>query len=417
MITYYPKLGTASNPINIIPGGTSVDAFGRFRVSEPYSLFDSQNKYAADNQFDTSTATGGSTTYLANESTVRMDVTTTSGSEVVRQSYRTMLYQPGKSLLVLATFVMNSPKANLRQRVGYFSTQNGLYFEQTGASPGTKAFVLRTYISGSVDNTTRRVEQSSWNGDKLDGTGASGLTLDLTKPQILWMDFEWLGVGNIRCGFIINNQYIVCHTYQNANVTGNSVYMTTAILPIRYEITNTDTTASSSSLKQICSNVVSEGGLQPYSIQHVAKMTSAITGIGTTLVPLVSIRLASTALGAVVLPSSIKVLPTSLSDDFEIQLVKNATLTGASYNPVASNANVEFDIAATAMTGGTITQLDYAASSVLGNTPVNEVGAFNWDTQLGVSISGTSDVYTLGARVITGTGDIIGSITFFDLTQ
>jgi hypothetical protein len=146
-------------------------------------------------------------------------------------------------------------------------------------------------------------------------------------------------------------------------------------------------------------------------------MTSAITGIGTTLVPLVSIRLASTALGAVVLPSSIKVLPTSLSDDFEIQLVKNATLTGASYNPVASNANVEFDIAATAMTGGTITQLDYAASSVLGNTPVNEVGAFNWDTQLGVSISGTSDVYTLGARVITGTGDIIGSITFFDLTQ
>jgi hypothetical protein len=80
MITYYPKLGTASNPINIIPGGTSVDAFGRFRVSEPYSLFDSQNKYAADNQFDTSTATGGSTTYLANESTVRMDVTTSSGS-------------------------------------------------------------------------------------------------------------------------------------------------------------------------------------------------------------------------------------------------------------------------------------------------------------------------------------------------
>jgi hypothetical protein len=403
-----------TQPISI--AGTNTDAFGRLRVSEPYSLFDSQNRYAADNQFDTAVVTGGSTTYLPNEATVQLNVNTASGAEVVRQSYRSMIYQPGKSLLVLATFVMNVPKANLRQRVGYFSTQNGLYFEQTGASPGTKAFVLRTYISGSVDNTTRRVEQASWNGDKLDGTGASGLTLDLTKPQILWMDFEWLGVGNVRCGFIINGQYIVCHTYQNANVTGNSVYMTTATLPVRYEITNTAATADASSLKQICSSVISEGGLEPTSITHVAKMATPLTGFSTTLVPLVSIRLASTALGAVVLPSALKVLPISLSDDFEVQLVKNATLTGASYSAVASDANVEFDISSTSISGGTIVQLDYSASSVLGNTPVNEPGSFNWDTQLGVSISGTSDVYTLAVRTISGTGDMIGAITFYDLT-
>ena len=408
------NINITTQPVSI--GGTNTDAFGRLRVSSPYSLFDSQNRYAADNQFDTSTASGGGTTYLANEATVRMDVTTASGSEVVRQSFRSMLYQPGKSLLVLATFVMNVPKANLRQRVGFFSTQNGLYFELTGASPGTKAFVLRTYISGSVDNTTRRVVQSSWNGDKLDGTGASGLTLDLTKPQILWMDFEWLGVGNVRTGFIINGQYIICHTYQNANVTGNSVYMTTATLPVRYEITNTAETADASSLKQICSSVISEGGLEPTSISHVAQRTTALTGIGTTLVPLVSIRLASTALGAIVLPNAVKVLPTS-ADDFEIQLVKNATLTGASYSAVASDANVQFDISSTSMSGGTIIQLDYIASSVLGNTPLNEPGAFNWDTQLGATIGGTSDVYTLGARTITGTGDIIGAITFYDLTQ
>jgi hypothetical protein len=119
--------------------------------------------------------------------------------------------------------------------------QNGVFFQLNNT---TKSFILRTYIGGSVDDTTRKVDQSAWNGDKLDGTGASGLTLDLTKPQILWMDFEWLGVGNVRCGFIINGQYIVCHTYQNANVTGTSVYMTTAILPVRYEITNTAATAT-----------------------------------------------------------------------------------------------------------------------------------------------------------------------------
>ena len=408
------NVNVTTQPVSI--GGTNTDAFGRLRVSEPYSLFDSQNRYAADNQFDTSTATGGSTTYLANEATVRMDVDTTSGAEVVRQSFRTMLYQPGKSLLFLGTFVMNAAKANLRQRVGYFSTQNGLYFELTGASPGTKAFVLRTYIGGSVDNTTRRVEQSAWNGDKLDGTGASGYTLDLTKPQILWMDFEWLGVGNVRVGFIINGEYIVCHTYQNANFTGTSVYITTATLPVRYEITNTAATADASSLKQICSSVVSEGGLEPTSIDHVARRATSLTSVGTTLLPLVSIRLASTALVAVVLPSSVKVIPTS-ADDFEIQLVKNATLTGASYSAVASDANVEFDVAATAMTGGTICQIEYAASSNQGTSPLNPIAAFNWDYQLGASLAGVSDVYTIGVKTFSGTGDIIGSLTFYDLTQ
>ena len=408
------------NNVNIQPtvigggdGSTAYDAFGRLRVSEPYTLFDSQNRYAVDNQFDTSTATGGTLTYLANEATASMNVTSTSGSEVVRQTFRTMTYQPGKGLLVLASFVMNAAKANLRQRVGYFGVQNGVFFQ---LNDSTKSFILRTYISGSVDDTTRKVDQSAWNGDKLDGTGASGLTLDLTKPQLLWMDFEWLGVGNVRCGFIINGQYIVCHTYQTANVYGTSVYMTTALLPVRYEITNTAATADASYLKQICSSVISDGGLEPTSIDHVAIRTTAKTGVGTTLLPLVSIRLASTALGAVVLPSAVKVIPTS-ADNFEIQLVKNATLTGASYSAVASDANVEFDVAATAMTGGTICQIEYAASSNQGTTALNPLSAFNWDYQLGASLAGVSDVYTIGVKTFSGTGDIIGSLTFYDLTQ
>jgi hypothetical protein len=405
--------GSSTNPSYVAIGGTNTDAFGRLRVSQPYTLFDSSNRYAVDNQFDTSTVTGGSITFLPNEAAVRMDVTTASGAEVVRQTYRSMLYQPGKGLLVLATFVMNAAKTNLRQRVGYFGTQNGLYFQLNNT---TKSFVMRTYVGGSVDDTTRKVDQSSWNGDKLDGTGASGLTLDLTKPQILWFDFEWLGVGNVRCGFIINGQYIVCHTYQTANVYGTSVYMTTAILPIRYEITNTAATADASYLKQICSSVMSEGGLEPASIDHCAIRTTAKTGVGTTLLPLVSIRLASTALGAIVLPSAVKVIPTS-ADNFEIQLVKNATLTGASYSAVASDANVEFDVSSTAMSGGTIVQIDYAASSNQGTTALNPLSAFNWDYQLGASLAGVSDVYTIGVRTFTGTGDVIGSLTFYDLTQ
>jgi len=412
-----------SNPTYVAINGTNTDAFGRLRVSQPYTLFDSQNRYAIDNQFNTSTVTGGSTSFLTNEASVAMINTTASGAEVVRQSFRCMPYQPGKSLLALMTFQMNDPKANLRQRVGYFGTNNGVYFELTGASPGTKAFVMRTYIGGSVDNTTRRVEQSSWNGDKLDGTGPSGLTLDLTHPQILWMDFEWLGVGSVRCGFIINGQYIVCHTYQTANVYGTSVYMTTAILPVRYEITNTAATASSSTMKQICSSVVSEAGFEQTSIDHVARRTTEFTNIDTTATffPIVSIRLISTALNAVVVPNRVQFLPLS-NQNYELVLLKNPTLTGATWAAtVPSDANVEYDVAATAISStGTIVQTDYITSSGsagVANTSVPT--GYNLDLQLGSSLAGVSDIYTLAVRTVSGAtkGSGVGSLSFFDLTQ
>jgi len=410
------NVNITTQPVSI--GGTNTDAFGRLRVSEPYSLFDSQNRYSIDNQFDTVFITGGSTSFLVNEATVAMNVDTTSGAEVVRQTFRTMLYQPGKSLLVLATFVMNTAKANLRQRIGYFGTENGLYFELTGATPGTKAFVLRTFIGGSVDNTTRRVEQSAWNGDKLDGTGASGLTLDLSYPQILWMDFEWLGVGNVRCGFIINGQYIVCHTYQNSNFYGNSVYMTTAILPVRYEITNTGATSGTSTLKQICSSVISEGGYEQTSVEHVAAMTTTTTTsyLTTTYKPLVSIRLASTALGAVVIPYNVNFLPTT-TDNYQVSLFKNPTLSGASYSAVTSDANVEFDINATAVTSGILVYSEFVTSKS-GRSALSGVNAsFNWDLQLGASLTLTSDVYSLCVKTLSGNGGGIGLLTFYDLTQ
>jgi len=409
----------SSTTVPVSIGGTNVDAFGRIRVSQPYTLFDSQNRYAADNQFDTSTATGGSITYLPNEASVRMNVTTSSGSEVVRQSYRSFPYQPGKGLLCLATFVMNSPKTGLRQRVGYFGTQNGVFIQQADS---TVSFVLRSYISGSVDDTSRAVNQADWNGDKLNGTGASGYTLDLTKAQILWMDFEWLGVGSVRCGFIINGEYIVCHTFENANDI-TSVYMTTAILPVRYEITNTGGTTGASALKQICSSVVSEGGYEQSSASHVARRTSVLTNIDTTATffPIVSIRLASGRTGAVVLPQRVQFLPLT-NQNYEVVLLRDPTLTGATFAAtIPSDSNVEFDVAATAISSvGTIVQTDYVSSSGSGGTnPLVDPAGYNWDLQIGVKLSGASEIYTLAVRTVDGAtkGSGVGSLSLWDLTQ
>ena len=403
-----PVSGTVSLP------PTYLDAFGRQRVSQPYTLFDSQNRYAADNQFDVATTGTGTTSFLSNEAAVKMEVTGAGVGSVKRQSYRSFPYQPGKGLLVLATFVMDSSQSlNLTQRVGYYNDQNGVFFQRVD---GTYSFVLRSYVTGSVSDA-RTVNQSAWNGDKLDGTGASGYTLDPTKAQILWMDFEWLGVGSVRCGFIINGEYIVCHTFTNANEITN-VYMTTAILPVRYEIVTSSALAAS--MKSICCSVVSEGGFEQTSIDHVARRTTVLGTIGTTFLPLVSIRLASGRTGAVVIPNRVQVLPTT-SQNYEVALIKNPTLTGATWaSTVPSDSNVEFDVAATATTGGTIVQTDYVTSTGSGGTSgTSFAAAYNFDLQLGASIAGTSDIYTVAIRTVSGatTGDAVGSLSFYDLTQ
>jgi hypothetical protein len=399
-------------PIPVTFEGGNVDAFGRLRTSNPLTIFDSQNRYQKDNQFDESTATGGTVTYSLNESTVSLNVTTSSGSEVVRQSYRVMPYQPGKGLLFMGTFVMGTAQTNLRQRVGYFNTDNGVFLQRSGA---TVSFVLRTNTSGTPSDA-RTVNQADWNGDKLDGTGDSGFTLDLTKSQILFMDFEWLGVGSVRCGFIINGQYIICHTFNNANDL-DKVYMTTAILPVRYEIKADGAIASAATLKQICSTVISEAGYQQAAVNQFARRTSILGTISTTFLPLVSIRLASDSLGAVVLAQAIQVFPTT-NQNYEVVLLKNATLTGASWDTTTFN-HVDYDVTATAVTGGTIVLHDYVSSTAQGRATSIAPTGYNFDLQLGVSLAGVSDVFTLAIRVVSGatTGDAIGAIDFLDLTD
>jgi hypothetical protein len=397
-------------------GGANLDAFGRLRVSEPFTLFDSQNRYAEDDQFSSSTSgAGSSVTFATNESSVNMNVGTVSGGKTVRQTFRRMPYQPGKSLLILTTFCMNVAKANLRQRIGYFDENNGIYLEKNGTSE--PSFVVRTNTSGSPVNTNS-ASQSSWNGDKLDGTGPSGYDLNLETVQIFWSDIEWLGVGNVRCGFVINGQFIICHTFQCANQTGKTkVYMETAILPVRYEIENTDTTASSSTLKQICSTVISEGGYQQTVQDTIARRTTVLGTISTTFLPLVSIRLKSTSAGAVVLLNRIIVLPTT-NQSYEVCIMKNSTLTGASWTSLSNN--VEYDVTATAMTTSVdgIYQNDYVTSSAQGRAILAAPTGYNFAFQLGTSLAGVSDTFTLGIRVISGatTGDAVGSISFYDLT-
>jgi len=337
-------LSGQAGPSIYVPAGnlnSSTDAFGRLRTSTPYTLFDSHNLLNENSLFDESTSGSGSSTYTTNTSSVDMTVTAASGDEVVRQSYRHFSYQPGKSFQILTTFVFNEAKANLRQRVGFFDEENGIFLQQDGTNI---SFNMRSYITGSAVDTS--IAKADWNVDPLDGTGPSQQVLDLSKSHIMWLDLEWLGVGSVRTGFVINGQFIVCHVFHNANENAN-VYMTTPNLPIRYEITNTAATSGSSTLKQICSSVMSEGGYEARAIQHVEGTALAGVSIDTAFESLVSIRLKQS--GAIALPAGADILNVA-NTNFEWALFKNPT-PASSFSWSTSTNDVEYSLTNTASFG------------------------------------------------------------------
>ena len=333
----------------------NIDAFGRLRVSSPLTLFDSSHRYADNGLWSTSASTGGSATFNSSQGLVDLDVTSSSGSEVIRETIKVFAYQPGKSLLVLSTFVMSPAKTNLRQRVGYYGAENGLYVQLNNS---TLSFVERSLVTGVVAESV--VNQSSWNVDTMDGSGPSGIVLDITKAQILFMDIEWLGLGTVRLGFVIDGNFYVCHKFNHANLI-TSTYITTASLPLRYEITNTGATSGTSTLKQICSSVISEGGYELRGLQQAVgtPITSGrtLTTAGT-YYPIVSIRLKSTRLDAVVIATALSLVGTT-TGTYNWRLVSSGTTSGGSWVSAGVDSSVEYNLNATSYSGGRILASGY----------------------------------------------------------
>lgn len=406
------QYGNNIGPAN--PSGMAVDAFGRARMSQPFTLFDSFHRYQDNGKISSSnSATGATMTHDTNSSSITCTIDTTSGSFIKRESSRVFAYQPGKSLQILETFVMAAPKANLRQRYGFFSTQNGIFLEQDGT---TINFVKRSYSSGSIVET--RVAQANWNVDPLTGSGPSLKTLDLTKAQILFIDVEWLGVGSVRCGFVIDGQFIHCHTFQHANFVTNT-YMTTACLPIRAEIENTGTTASSSTLRIICATVISEGGYEltgrMRSVNHPITTPYTLTTAGT-YYPVVAIRLKSDRLDGIVLPKDISVLGTSNAARYSYQLISNPTITGGTWVSAGTDSCVEYNISGTALSGGNILQHGYTTVSNQ-SAPVISLGDGDFRFQLERnSFSNTAYVFALAIAGGTNADTVLASMDWQEVT-
>jgi hypothetical protein len=392
-------------------GGTFVnsltDGFGRLRVSNPFTLFDSKFRYEDNGKFDTTITGVGATGYInSTASTYEMTVSTAS-SQIIRQSYQISPYQPGKSLLVLCSFVGAAGSytaTGLTQKVGYVSDLNGIY---TSVIDG----VVYMNILNNGSNTA--VAQSEWNVDKLNGTGPSGITLDITKCQIFWTDIEWLGVGTVNVGFVINGQFITVHEFQHANLL-TATYMTTASLPIRYEIqTSAGYSSGSQVLQQICSTVMSEGGYQQRAEKNFYTSGTTTKSVPTSLTPLVSLRLRSDRIDSIILPAEVSMIITS-NGVSQYQLIFNGTLTGGTWVNAASNSVCQFNTGASAISGGQIIDVNYVTSSNQGKVSLTVSDNFN--QQIGRTITGASQIITLAAQSFSSAQDVAFSLGWLELT-
>lgn len=406
------------------PSGTLTDAFGRLRVTQPFTLFDSSHRFNDNGLWATSNTAGNSSyTFVENQSTVDMTVGTTANAEVVRETTKVFSYQPGKSLLVMNTFAMHPPKANVRQRVGYFGQSNGIYLENDG---NTNYLIVRTNTSSTVTET--RVAQSNWNVDKFDGTGYSSQIggpehaggLDVSKTNIFWMDVEWLGVGDVRCGFLVDGKLIQAHTFHHDN--RNTVpYMTTASLPLRLEIKNTGVTASNSTLSQICSTVISEGGYELFGTQQAVGTTiTAPVDLPTagTFYPVISIRMKQNRLDAIVILTALSILGIS-NAYYNWQIRANAnTAGGGTWVSAGDNSAVEYKLDGGSITGGRVLASGYTGATNQASAPIDILKEALFKFQLERnSLTGTPYELTLVASASSNGADIYGSMDWEEITR
>jgi hypothetical protein len=416
---------TGGGQVNYV---TSYDAFGRFRISEPFTLFDNMHSFSKGSKFTEYVNASGSATFNATDSSVDLTVVNQANSMIIRESKTVFAYQPGKSLLTLNTFAFNNTSGNnLIQRVGYFTgygqtqynlannftPRNGIYFEASGNL---------IYMNKANGGSVTKVLQSSWNGYKFDGSAPYFITLDVTKAQIFWIDIEWLGVGSVRTGFIINGTYIIAHVFHHANIS-STTYMQTACLPVRYELINT-TNGTGGTMKQICSTVISEGGYDAFTpVLHVGLnnyLKTVDSAVSRSDKPLVSIRLKSNRLNSIVLPCQMSIISTS-ADNIIYKILLNADVSGAVWKSAGSDSSVEYDISGVSLIGGSQLNAGYIKSQ----TTLNLTSRNDFNLQLGKYFSSnaysyTSDVVTIATSLVNNNGsnyDVAGVVGWYDVLK
>jgi hypothetical protein len=395
----------------------SADAFGRLRISEEFTLGDYKHTYGIDPNFRDTYINGGTVTHITNQAAARLATTSNSSSRAIHQTKMYHNYMPGKSQFIKSTVNFYSATANVTKRTGYYDDLNGIYFEQNG--DGELAFVIRSDTSGTPSDSRREI-QSNWNKDKCDGTGPSGFNLDITKTQIFFTDFQWLGVGRVRCGFVHDGEIVVAHEFYHSNNLP-TVYMSNPNLPIRCEILNTGTTTGAY-FDQICSSVASEGGYVESGIDFSIDtgQTGQSVTVANGMYPIVAIRLKNTFRGypnrVVVRSGNINVYAESFPAYwalYKLDGLANITLSDPTWTSADSDSGIEYSLLATGFTGGDRidggivgTTSPGGSAKGTGTAPVNQPSSAKKNFIAQNQDSTDSEIYIVCAKTIGGTAKL-----------
>ena len=399
-------------------GDAVADAFGRGRVSNPFTVFDSKMDkdnlpLLWDDGVDV-TGSGTGSTYNQNEAAVTLDVSNATAGKVIRQTFQRFNYQPGKSQLIFMTGILGTTTSGLISQIGYFDDNNGLFFSH---DEGTAKVVIRSNVTGTPANI--EIAQSSWNLDQMDGVGGStnpsGITIDFSKTQIFTIDFEWLGVGGVRFGLVVDRKLIYVHEQNHANSLAD-VYMSTPVLPCRYSLENTGAGAAFSETKQICSTVISEGGVNPPGmLRHSESASKVNANTAGTFYALLGLKLQASKINTAVDLVNSTILATT-SDNYEWHILINPTVAGGGLTYAdMSDSSIQVgqpdssNPSATTVTGGTALDGGYGSSSSVTESALNN------SIRLGAAIDGTLDEIVLVVSPLTSNADIYGSLSWREL--
>lgn len=382
----------------VTPSHSSQDAFFRFRVSNPQTVFDSKMLHDKLPDFWDEAVTGGaSANFVGSKPAVEMAVV--ANSSVIRQTLQRMNYSPGKSQEIIMTFKMSAGGTGVIDRVGLFDQNNGVFFEKDNST-------VKVVVRNSTNDIS--VSQSNWNLDKLNGTGKSGKTLDATKAQLILIDYEWLGIGTVRFAFIIDGDLIYCHETHHTN-SFLAPYMQTPNLPLRYEISSA-VGGAAATMDQYCSTVMSEGGagvngITKYLSNGATQVDANVSG---TLYAAVGVKLKTTHLDKVVRFQNISVFGTA---NFEWLLIASPVVAGTfTYNDTQDGTQVAFGATANTVTGGTPIAGGYAEKNGQGFLNVN------MPFWLGSTIAGAPNSCVLCVRPLANNADIFTGITLIEMT-
>lgn len=404
---YFP-----SHPVQI--GDNSADAFGRLRVSDPTIIFESTQILSPKPLiWDTSNAGDGYAQHDGYASLVKLIVGPNAGDQVIRQTFQSFNYNPGRSLMILLTGVLTDDNTDetCLTRYGYFDENNGIAFQLDGTTAGV---VIRSNVTQTAVDTV--ITQDNWNRDTMDGQGPSQITLDFSKSQIFMMDVQWLGVGRVRFGFQVGGHLIICHEALNDNVR-NTPYMRTPNLPIRMEIENL-TGGGGRVAKQICAAVAAEGALKSLGIvRSVDRGTTVFSASSAdVLYPVLSIRLAPGHQGVNVNINHLNVTSPS-GAGFRWGLYFSPTIAGtdqASWQSV-SDSGIQYDISrntTNVMSDGALIVSGYISAAGGNSIPPSVLSNILNDLRLGFAIDGTPNEMVLGVESLTVTETFLASITY-----